>query len=182
MKSLKTAAALAAATLVAPALAHAQASTSLAGVYGNLGYADAHGGGVDLGAIQGRLGYRYNNYLGVEGEGAIGVNSDHTTVAPGVTVRDKLRHQEAVYGVGYWPLNNKFDVLGRVGYGGSTVRTSALGVHDTDSDNSWNYGVGAQYHLDGQNGVRADFTRQEFIGHSQADHANVWSVAYSRRF
>jgi opacity protein-like surface antigen len=181
MKSLIGAAFAAAAALCAPVLSHAQDSTSLAGLYGNLGYSDAHSNGVDLGAIQGRLGYRLNNYLGVEGELAGGVKSDHKTVAPGVRVSQKLRHQEALYGVGFLPLNEKFDLLGRVGYGGSTVRTTAAGVRSTDSRNSWNFGAGAQYHIDKANGVRADYTRQEFVGH-QGGGANVWSVAYTRGF
>ena len=180
MKAFVTAAALAAAGLGLPALAQAQQSTSLAGVYGNLGYASSHAGGVSLGAVQGRLGYRLNNYLGMEGEIAAGVGSDNKAIAPGVEAKYKLRHAEAIYGVGYVPLGDKLDLIGRVGYGGSTVRTRAPGFRDTDSDNSWNFGAGAQYHFDGVNGIRADYTRQEFIGDS--GHANVWSVAYSRRF
>jgi len=181
MKSLIGAAFTAAAALCAPALSHAQDATNLTGFYGNLGYADAHSNGVDLGAIQGRLGYRMNNYLGVEGELAGGVKSDHVAVAPGVAARLKLRHQEAIYGVGFLPLTPQWDLLGRVGYGGSTVRASAAGLKATDADNSWNFGAGAQYHFDGKNGIRADYTREEFVGHG-SDHANVWSVAYSRRF
>jgi hypothetical protein len=181
MKSLSTAAVMAAAALAAPAFAHAQVSTSLAGVYGNLGYSWLHGGGADLGAIQGRLGYRMNNYLGVEGEVATGVDDDHIHVAPGVREHVKLRHAEAIYGVGYLPLSPRIDVLGRVGYGSTTARTSLAGFHNTDTDNSWNFGVGAQYHFDGRNGIRADYTREEFIGNGNG-HANVWSVAYSRRF
>ena len=181
MKSLMTAAALAAIGVVSPALAQAQ-TPAPTGLYGNLGYSDADGSNVNLGAIQGRLGYRLNNWLGVEGEGAVGVKGDHVNVAPGVNARVKLRHQEALYGVGFLPVTPKWDLLGRVGYGGDTIRTSAPGVRSTVSENSWNVGAGAQYHVDGKNGVRADYTRQEYVGHGPTDHANVWSVAYSRRF
>jgi len=181
MKSLTTAAALAAASLVAPALAHAQQSTSLAGMYGDIGYAKAHGNGVDLDTIQGRLGSRLNNYMGVEGELGIGVKGDRVAAAPGVNARVKLRHQEAIYGVGYLPLGANADLLVRGGYGATTVRASAAGLHSTDTNNSWNLGVGAQYHFDGVNGIRADYTRHEFVGKGEG-HANVWSIAYARRF
>jgi hypothetical protein len=181
MKSFTTAALLAAATLAAPAFAHAQESTALTGMYGNLGYAHAKGNGVSLGAIQGRLGYRADNYMGAEGELGVGIDGDRVGVAPGVNARVKLRHQEAIYGVGFVPVSPQFDVLARVGYGATTVRASAAGLHDTDTNNSINYGVGAQYHFDGANGVRADFTRHDYLG-GGTGHANVWSVAYSRRF
>jgi hypothetical protein len=181
MTRIPTAALVAAAALAAPALSHAQTTTSLTGLYGDLGYGGTNMNGVDLGAIQGRLGYRLNNYLGAEAELAAGVSSDHLDIAPGVRAREKLRHEEAIYGVGFLPITPKFDLLGRVGYGGSTVRTTAAGLRDTDSSNSWNFGAGAQYHFDGKNGIRADYTREAYIGHD-APHANVWSVAYSRRF
>lgn len=44
---------------------------------------------------------------------------------------------------------------------------------------SWNYGVGGQYFFDGKNGVRVDYTRQDFSGMPTED---TWSVAYTRRF
>jgi hypothetical protein len=181
MKSLIAAAALAAVGTALPSISLAEQSTSPTGFYGNLGYANAHQDGVDLGAIQGRLGYRYNNYLGAEGELAVGVKGDTLAVAPGVDANVKLRHEEAIYGVGFLPVSPKFDLLGRVGYGGSTIRTSVANLHSSDADNSWNLGAGAQYHFDGKNGLRADFTRAEYLGHGD-DHANVWSVAYNRRF
>ncbi len=45
---------------------------------------------------------------------------------------------------------------------------------------SWNYGVGAQYCLDGKNGLRLDYTRQDFKDRMKPDE--TWSVAYTRRF
>jgi outer membrane immunogenic protein len=181
MKFLMTAASLAAIGAALPVFAHAQQVQAPTGLYGNLGYSDADGSGVNLGAIQGRLGYRLNNWFGVEGELATGVKNDKFNVAPGVDAKVKLKLQEAIYGVGFLPLTPQWDLIGRVGYGGDTIRTSAVGLRNTDADNSWNFGAGAQYHFDGKNGIRADYTREEFVGHG-ADHANVWSVAYSRRF
>jgi len=183
-------AAAAAALCALPAAALAQAATPPTGLYANLGYADAHTDSVDLGAIQGRLGWRFNNWLGVEGELAAGVKSDkQTTTVGGVTVNSKvkLNDAEAIYGVGFLPLSNNFDLLARVGYGHTSAKASAtasgttIAASQTADGNSWNYGVGAQYHFDGQNGIRGDYTRQEFTGDSSG-HADVWSVAYSHRF
>ena len=189
MKSLVLAASAAAlATCAMPAIASAQ--TAPTSVYATLGYADADSSGVNLGAIQGRLGYRFNNWLGVEGELAGGVKGDHVDVPTGLvspaTVRAdvKLRHEEAIYGVGFLPLTPQWDLLARVGYGNQKVKANAPGFAGAEAEadgNSWNYGVGAQYHWDGKNGIRADYTRESFT-HGSSGDANVWAIAYSRRF
>jgi opacity protein-like surface antigen len=191
MKALITAASAAALATLAPVLAQAQTETAATGVYGTLGYANAHTGGVDLGAIQGRLGYRFNNYLGVEGELAGGVKNDSstTTFAGGsVDTKVKLQNQEAIYGVGFLPISPNFDLLARVGYGDTRIKATATAtgtavppVSASAHGDSWNFGAGAQYHFDGKNGIRGDYTRQEFTG-DNSGHADVWSIAYTRRF
>jgi len=180
MKSLIAAASVAVLASAAPAFAQDTASPHT-GVYANLGYTNFSGDDIDLGAIQGRLGYRLNNWLGVEGELAGGVKNDKVNIAPGVDAKVKLDHQEAIYGVGFLPLTPQWDLIGRVGYGHTKATGSAGGIDVSDSGDSWNFGAGAQYHIDGFNGIRADYTREEFQGHD-AGHSDVWSVAYSRRF
>jgi outer membrane immunogenic protein len=181
-----------AALCLAPAVALAQSATAPTGLYGTLGYADAHTDGVNLGAIQGRLGWRFNNWLGVEGELAAGVHDDKSSTTVGgvnIDTKVKLQNSEAIYGVGFLPLSSNFDLLARIGYGDSRVKATASAVGATGpvsasqsaSGNSWNYGVGAQYHFDGLNGVRGDYTHQEFTG-DNSGHADVWAIAYTRRF
>jgi outer membrane immunogenic protein len=157
--------------------AFAQAPTN---VYGTLGYANTNADDVNLGAIQGRLGVRLNTWLGVEGELAAGVKKDEVNVA-GTDVKVKEEHQAAIYGVGFLPLSQNTDLIGRIGYGNTKIKASALGTSLSDDGDSWNFGVGAQHHFDGVNGVRVDYTREEFRG-DDAGHADVWSVAYTRRF
>ena len=178
MKNLIAAASAVAALCVLPGLAQAQ--TAPVGVYGTVGYADVHSSNVDLGVIQGRLGYRFMPYLGVEGEAAFGVKNDDVTVA-GVTGHAKLEHEFAAYGVGFLPLSPNTDLLARVGYGNTKVKVSALGTSASEDGDSWNFGVGGQHHFDGVNGVRVDYTRQEFTK-DNAGHADVYSIAYTRRF
>lgn len=193
MKSLIAAASAAAFAFAIPALAQAQTTTVNPGVYGTLGYANAHTDNVDLGAIQGRVGYRFNNWLGVEGELAGGVKNDKSSTAfSGGTVdtKVKLQNQEAIYGVGFLPLSPQFELLARIGYGDTRVKATAtatgtatvpVSASQSAHGNSWNIGAGAQYFFDGKNGVRGDYTRQEFTG-DNSGHADVWSVAYTRRF
>ncbi|HEX5379093.1 MAG TPA: porin family protein [Phenylobacterium sp.] len=179
---MKTLIALSVATLAAsaaiPAVAAAQdaAGTSY---YGTLGYGASSVEGVDLGAIQGRLGVRFGQHLGVEGELAAGVKDDKTYVG-GVPVKIDLEHQAAIYGVGYLPVAPNADLFARVGYGTTKLKASASGASVSDAGDSWNYGVGGQYLLDGANGVRADYTRYDFKDSSA--NADVWSVAYVRKF
>ena len=178
MKPLITLAATTALTLAIPAIAGAQ-SLSPTTFYGNLGYANANIDDVNLGALQGRLGARVGRHLGVEGELALGVKNDEVRVA-GVPVDVKLEHQAAIYGVGYLPLSPQADLFARVGYGNSEIKASAGGATAAADGDSWNYGVGGQYFLDEKNGVRVDYTRHDFK--DGGENADVWSVAYSRRF
>ena len=172
-------AAAAAALAAAPVIALAQDAPPT-GVYAGAGYAAAGGEHVDLGEIQGRLGYRFNPYLGVEGELGFGVKDDKVTVG-GVDAKVKLQHREAVYGVAFAPVSANTDILARIGYGNTSIKASALGASQAADGDSWNFGVGAQHHFDGQNGVRVDYTRQEFRDDG-AGHADVWALGYTRRF
>ena len=172
--------AAAAAALVAVPVAALAQDAPPTGLYAGVGYAGTDGGDINLGAIQGRLGYRANTWLGVEGELAAGVKDDKVSVGA-ITGKVNERHQEAIYGVGFLPLSGDTDLLARIGYGNTSVKASALGASQSADGDSWNFGVGAQHHFDGQNGVRVDYTREEFRD-SGAGHANVWTAGYARRF
>ncbi len=109
----------------------------------------------------------------------LALRTDSTRVAT-TNVKTNLEYTVAAYGVGFLPINEKFDLLARVGYGTTKLEAKAAGVKVSDRDESWNYGVGAQYSFDGLNGVRGDYTRHDF-GNGGND-ADVWSVSYVRKF
>lgn len=179
MKSLVFATAAVAALVALPAAASAQ-SMNQPEIYGSIGYAHADAGDFDLGAIQGRLGAKITPYFGVEGELAAGVKDDTVNVAPGVNADVELNHTAAIYGVGFLPVAPNADLFARVGYGTTEAEVSAVGASATADGQSWNFGVGGRYFLDGQNGFRADYTRQEF--EDDGGHADVWAVGYVRKF
>lgn len=182
MNTLTAAAVAAAVAAVVPAAALAQDAPA-SPIYGSLGYAYSQGVSgdpVSSSAIQARLGARLNRYFGAEGELAVGVGHDNQTIG-GTPQRFQLQHQAAVYGVGYLPLQPNFDLLARVGYGDTRYRIEAPGVAFNQNLDSWNYGVGAEYRFTPGNGVRADYTRQEFRD-AHTGSANLWSVAYVHRF
>jgi outer membrane immunogenic protein len=142
--------------------------------YGTLGYAGHDVYGADLGTVQGRLGARFGRYFGVEGEFGAGV--DHAGVGPGQ--RAGINDQETVYGVAYLPLAPGFDLFGRIGYGRTEWDYKGLN-HPGDDDRNWNYGGGAQWFWSRKNGVRADYTKENF---DHAPDSDTWAVSYVRRF
>ncbi len=162
MKTLMIAASAAVLSMVAVSAAQAQA-------YGTVGYAGVEADDANLGALQGRLGYRFNPYLAVEGEAAFGVSDD--TVS-GVDV--ELKHEVGVFGVVTAPLSPSFELFARAGYTGASFDTT-LGDLDTDG---FAYGVGGQYNVTDKDGVRLDWTRHD---HDDVE-ADVWSIGYSRKF
>lgn len=176
MKTLMPAALAALSVAAIPALSHAQVSPEY---YGSVGYGSTRADGADVGALQGRLGAKLTPHFGVEGEVGVGVTDDKTYVA-GAPVNVELKHQAAAYAVGYLPVTPQIDLLARAGYGTSKFKSSLAGVSSSESQDSWNYGVGAQYKLDDKNGLRADWTKSEFTN-SKAD-ADTLAVSYVRKF
>jgi hypothetical protein len=173
-----------AAALLAPAAASAQTADS--GFYGSAGYAiiSPNGAPSDLGAVNLRGGYQFNPYLGVEVEGALGVDDGHFTTGTGATaIRGsyKLDWSVGAFGVARYPVSDKFDVFARAGvvhgeFKGK-ARSGTTVVSASSNDELFAGGVGAQFNIDAQNGIRADYTRYE----GDVD-ANVFGVSYVRKF
>jgi hypothetical protein len=170
---IATAAGIAALTAAAGAALPAAAETT-----GSLGWTRTDPGDANLDSITGRLTWT-QGYFGVEGEVSGGVGSDDVNVG-GTNVKVKQENQAAIYGVGKIPMGENFDLFARVGYGTTKFKASGAGTDLTGSEESWNYGVGADVYFDGKNGVRADYTRENFR-HNVGD-ADVWSLSYVRRF
>jgi outer membrane immunogenic protein len=147
-------------------------------VYGSVGYSHIDAEGFDLGAITGRLGTRFTPNFGVEGELSFGI-SDDTASLGGTPISAELEYDIAVYGVAYLPVSPNFELFGRVGYGKNEFKFSDTTGSIKVDDESWNYGVGAHYSLDGQNGIRGDWTRRDFQDGGEAD---VWSLSFVRKF
>ena len=176
MKTLIAATLVAASVAAIPALSQAQTSPE---IYGSVGYGSTRASGADTGTIQGRVGAKLTPHLGVEGELAAGVSDDKTYVA-GAPVSVELKHQAAVYAVGFLPVTPNIELLARAGYGTTKFDASSAVSPLKGSMESWNYGVGAQYKFDDKNGVRADWTKSEFNNSKQ--DADTLAVAYVRKF
>ena len=177
MKTLIATTLVAGSVLAVPLIAQAQTSPEY---YGSLNYGQTRTKGADTGAIQGRVGAKLTPHFGVEAEVAGGVDSDTTYTSAG-SAKVKAEHQAAAYAVGYLPVTPNLDLLARAGYGTTKFKSNNPAATQFDgSQDSWNYGVGAEYKFDDKNGLRADFTKSEYTkGDLSSDTV---SVGYVRRF
>lgn len=148
-------------------------------VYGSVGYSYLDADAGNLGAITGRVGAKLTPYLGLEGETSIGVTSDRYDVGI-VSTKFEHRWDAAAYAVATVPVQPNIDLFARAGYGVTQIRASALGLSSSDHLESFNYGAGAEYRLDEQNGLRADWTRRDF--RNDAGEADVYALSFVRRF
>ena len=168
--------------------------------YATVGYAYQQGGQVDLEAIAGRLGARFGSYFGVEGELGTGIDRHRfiysppcsgsiCPLGPVVLMHARLSNTEAVYAVGFLPIMQGADLFVRAGYGFSDFSApSSPYSRNGFSKQSFNFGAGGQYFIDGANGIRLDYTREEvtqqnsFGLEATGKAIDVWSVAYVRSF
>ncbi len=135
---------------------------------------------VDFGAVHGRLTGRLHPNFGVEGEVQVGVNDDEQTFA-GTDVSIGINYAATAFVVGYVPVTPNFDLFARLGVGVLEVEAEVEGFDsESESGSTLAYGAGAQYFFDGQNGVRADYTRYD--GEDDSGEADSLSVSYVRRF
>ena len=169
-------AAFAVSAIAAPAFA--QTTTEPRG-YGSLGYTYLDGDAATTGAVTGRLGVNLNRYLAVETEASVGVKKDDVTVA-GVDGKIKQDWDAAGYVVGKVPVTDRLELFARGGYGHTELTQDVAGAKSDIGGDSWNYGAGANYTIDGVNGVRADWTRRDY--RDNAGEADAYSLSYIRRF
>jgi opacity protein-like surface antigen len=161
------------AVALAPMALATPASAQPEGPYAGVGYTHFDGEDADVGAITGRLGYRFHPNFGVEGEAGFGVKDDE--VGP-VTV--ELDHTYAAYGIGFIPLTEKADVFARVGYHSTEISGSAGPLTDSADADGDAYGAGAQYMITERFGVRGEYTRLE----GDDDGVNTWGVGGVMKF
>jgi outer membrane immunogenic protein len=154
---LAVATGLGAAALLAPAAA--------AQVYAGAGYtmftADAGGEDATVGGLMGRVGFKANPMLGVEGEFAIGVQEDSFDVL-GTNVDVSLESSYGVFAVGWLPVPAIGDVFARVGYADLSIEATATGIGSvSDSGSGLAYGAGVQLNFIPFTKLRLEYTRYE---------------------
>ena len=161
--------ALNAATAVAAALVAAPAMAQDISWYGSAGYQVLDDDTFNFGAIDLRVGAR-SQHVGLELDAAFGVAGDEVL---GVDV--DLNHTVGLYLVGFLPVSDQFELIGRVGV--ANTELEVLGV--SADDDSINYGIGAQWSWNENNAIRGDYTFMDF---DNGGDANQWTLSYVRKF
>jgi outer membrane immunogenic protein len=102
----------------------------------------------DIPTISFKGGVKLNSYFGLEAELNSGLGKDK-----GV----KLSAQKSVYGVGFLPVNDKFQLLGRVGFADTDLKSNPA----LDAGGGLSVGIGAQYDLSDKTALRFDLTNTD---------------------
>lgn len=137
---------------------------------------DAPADDANIVTVGGRIGWKANTWLGVEGDLFFGVKDDRIHSQPDIDV--KVDSAAFIYGVVFVPAGEKFDLIGRAGYGHLAAKVEGPGVSEDTNDGAFSVGLGAQYKFDAANGVRLDYTH-----YAIKDVAtNGVTVAYVRTF
>jgi outer membrane immunogenic protein len=167
----------AAAALLAFAATPASAQDTGNRWYAGAGYTQFDAGNVDVGGVTGRLGYRFSPYFGVEGEATFGIEDD-TADFLGTPVDVELDEQFGAYAVGFLPLGEQFDLIGRVGYATIDASGSVGPFQAGVDDDGLGYGVGAQWRFSDNFALRGDATRFEGDG----EDADAFSISAMMMF
>lgn len=178
---------------------YAFAQDNYSGGYANIGISqlsadldlndlDLQGNAVDLGEetakivmINGRVGYRLNKYLAIEGDGGFGIGGDSFrrqvpvqvpplgTVNVDVDADLDVKNYFGIFARGILQVDDQFDIFIRAGYGGAKTEAAAVGstallpgvtasIEESQSVDDIAYGIGAEYRINDRHGIRADFS------------------------
>lgn len=124
-------------------------------------------------SLRGRLGLQLTEFIGVEGEIAVGVGDD---TAGTVSLRKK--YELGIYGVGRFPLTPYFDVFGRLGYAQTALQAEQNGVKTIIDRGGAVFGVGAEYDVTPRDSIRLDYT----VGTGQLEDYDSVGLAWVRKF
>lgn len=125
------------------------------------GYTVVDGNGADLGAIALRGRYDFNQTFGVEGEAMIGI-VDEDVVMQNTTIELSVDHGFAAFLVARAPIGeNGSNLFARAGYGTIQISGSAGNVSASQDLDGFGIGVGGEFFLLENQGVRVDYTRYD---------------------
>jgi outer membrane immunogenic protein len=141
----------------------AGAPAASAQIYGGVGYTafqvDQPGGDdAFVGSALARAGYKFNPFLGVEGEIAVGLVDGEVDISPGVTADVGVDNEYGVFGTAWLPIPFLPEPFLRAGYANMTIESDVPGG-DFDGG-GLAYGGGLQFSFLIAK-LRAEYTRYE---------------------
>jgi len=124
--------------------------------------------------IVGRAGYKVSPNFGVEVEGSVGISSDDIDDDAELSTPFSV----GAYIVTSYPVSEKFELFGRVGYANVNVEVEAFGESDDSNFDGFSTGGGIQYNFSEKNGLRFDYTTLLAGGGS----ADILDLTFVRKF
>ena len=122
-----------------------------------------------------RGGYRFSDYFGAEAELGKGFGTDTTRIGS-ADVKFKSGVTAGIYGVGYLPLADGFDLVGRLGYKKVGVKASSGASNVKAKGSGFAWSVGAQYYFTQNDGIRLDYQQ------ASGGKAKAITLGYQRKF
>jgi outer membrane immunogenic protein len=133
---------------------------------------------LQLDAITVRGAAFFTPNFGVEGEFAFGPGKEMIGSIPGVVTNLKVgvKTDIGAYAIAKLPINNRFQIFGRVGYGQTEIEIDGtfpapIGRQTESEDvGGFRYGGGVLVNFTDEYGIRADYTRVEM---DEADNIDI---------
>lgn len=143
--------------------------------YGNVSVSSFDTKAGTVKALGLRAGAKLTKYFGAEIEG------EGNLFGAKEGVKTSLRNTVAGYAVAFLPVSEKLDLIARVGYGNTEGKILVGKTTYKYSEESVNYGLGAQYNFDTKNSVRADYTLVDYDTAAFGTGKKT-TVSYVRKF
>jgi outer membrane immunogenic protein len=133
---------------------------------------------IQLDAVTVRGAAFFTPNFGVEGEFAFGPGKERLGDFPGTVMNLKVgvKTDLGAYAIAKFPINNRFQIFGRAGYGQTTIEIEGvfpapLGAQTESEDvGGFRYGGGVLLNFTDEYGIRADYTRVEM---DEADNVDI---------
>ncbi|MEE2930036.1 MAG: porin family protein [Pseudomonadota bacterium] len=131
-------------------------------LYVSGGYSLIDGQGVTPNTFTARAGGSFNDYFGIEVEGAFGGEPDTPDGLAGVEI--SVESQIGGYLVGKYPVSERFDVRARIGYAEWEFEGDFNGVIESATIDGFAAGVGGEFMISENFGLIGDVTHYEAEG------------------
>ena len=133
---------------------------------------------IDTTNAQLRLGYSVSRNFDIEGDLSFTVIPE--SFSDGFTTVDVYLATFGLFAKGNLPIGDRADLFARIGYLGASVMLESGGVSASDSESAVAFGLGAEFSVSAQTGIRADVTSASFgeDGFSSTGTLYGLSVAY----
>ncbi len=168
--------------IASPAVADSTGTYYVAGDFGKMTYSNSNPGGAEFSnpnvmRISG--GYRFSPMFAVEGGYAVIGDSTLNSSTGSATITNSAVQVAAI---GTYPVSDTFDLFGKLGVSINSIKASGTGSTSSlnvDHSTSWSsmIGIGVQYNVSRQFGIRAQYER--FGGFTMSNNNQSWTVRES---